>query len=219
MFPPFASGGSTSRWRTGARLVAPAGLGDAERRRWRARRRRFGQTTGAGCSRRRVERSVPGGRGLRRLLCAPSRPAMRRSWRVCAARRAATHHRRPAHRAGDGSCRRRDDPAAARDAAASRARRGGAEADASGEVLSVCIALAAFLLLLGPIGFVGASTAMFIIVARAFAVCDPPARRQPRSRCVTCSIVAPAFCLLVYFAFTRGLDLPLPEARLWSWMR
>jgi hypothetical protein len=32
-------------------------------------------------------------------------------------------------------------------------------------------------------------------------------------------IVAPAFCLLVYVAFTRGLDLPLPEARLWTLMR
>ena len=90
----------------------------------------------------------------------------------------------------------------------------------SGAVLSVCAALAAFLLLLAPIGFVGASTAMFVMVARGFdrsrsaGTSAGPARPSP-----AVWIVAPAFCLLVYLAFTRGLDLPLPEARLWSWMR
>ena len=79
----------------------------------------------------RVERSVPGRRGFRRLSALRADP-------LCADRGASarpggqrTHHRRPAHRAGDGSCRRRDDPAAARDAAASRAR-GGADADRFG---------------------------------------------------------------------------------------
>ena len=101
-----------------------------------------------------------------------------------------------------------------------RAREAAPRRIASGEVLSVCMALAAFLLLLGPIGFVGASTAMFIIVARAFGRLrsDGTTAASPKSH-VTVLIVAPAFCLLVYFAFTRGLDLPLPEARLWSWMR
>jgi putative tricarboxylic transport membrane protein len=89
----------------------------------------------------------------------------------------------------------------------------------SGEVLSVCMALAAFLLLLGPIGFVGASTAMFIIVARAFGRLRSDGTTAAAKSHMTVLIVAPAFCLLVYFAFTRGLDLPLPEARLWSWMR
>lgn len=89
-----------------------------------------------------------------------------------------------------------------------------------GEVLSVSMALVAFLLLLVPIGFVGASTAMFIMVARAFSRLrsdgTTPDSRKPSMAVL---IVAPAFCLLVYFAFTRGLDLPLPEARLWSLMR
>ena len=90
----------------------------------------------------------------------------------------------------------------------------------SGEVLSVSRALVVFLLLLVPIGFVGASTAMFVMVVRAFSRLQAggttPASRRPSMAVL---IVAPAFCLLVYFAFTRGLDLPLPEARLWSLLR
>ena len=87
----------------------------------------------------------------------------------------------------------------------------------SREVLSVSMALVAFLLLLVPIGFVGASTAMFVMVARAFGRLRAGAASRKPSLAVL--IVAPAFCLLVYFAFTRGLDLPLPEARLWPLMR
>ncbi len=90
----------------------------------------------------------------------------------------------------------------------------------SREVLSVCAALAAFLLLLAPIGFVGASTAMFVMVARAFDRSRSAATSAgPSRRPAAVLIVAAAFSLLVYLAFTRGLDLPLPEARLWSWMR
>ena len=81
------------------------------------------------------------------------------------------------------------------------------------------MALAAFLLLLAPIGFVGASTAMFIIVARAFGRLRSDGTTAASQSYVTVLIAAPVFCLLVYLAFTRGLDLPLPEARLWSWMR
>jgi putative tricarboxylic transport membrane protein len=97
---------------------------------------------------------------------------------------------------------------------------------ASGEVLSVSLALVAFLLLLVPIGFVGASTAMFVMVARAFSRqrsdSTTPGARTPW---LALLIVAAAFCLLVDVAFTRGLDLPLPEGRLLSlfrrmpWMR
>jgi hypothetical protein len=90
----------------------------------------------------------------------------------------------------------------------------------SGQVLSVGMALVAFLLLLVPIGFVGGSTAMFVMVARAFSRLrsdgTTPASRMPSMAVL---IVAPAFCLLVYFAFTLGLDLPLPEGRLWSLLR
>jgi putative tricarboxylic transport membrane protein len=100
----------------------------------------------------------------------------------------------------------------------------------SGEVLSVSTALVVFLLLLVPIGFVGASTAMFVMVVRAFSRLQSggttPASRRPSTfgqafsaRPWAVLIVAPAFCLLVYVAFTRGLDLPLPEARLWTLMR
>lgn len=90
----------------------------------------------------------------------------------------------------------------------------------SGEVLSVSTALVAFLLLLVPIGFLGASTVMFVMVVWAFSRLQSdraiPASRRPSPAVL---IVAPAFCLLVYFAFTRGLDLPLPEAHLWSLVR
>jgi putative tricarboxylic transport membrane protein len=90
----------------------------------------------------------------------------------------------------------------------------------SGEVLSVSIALVTFLLLFVPVGFVGASTVMFVMVVRAFGRLQSdraiPSSRRPSMAVL---IVAPAFCLLVYFAFTRGLDLPLPEARLWSALR
>jgi putative tricarboxylic transport membrane protein len=88
------------------------------------------------------------------------------------------------------------------------------------EVLSVSMALVAFLLLLVPIGFVGASTAMFVMVARAFSrPRSGEAAEASRTPSLAVLIVAPAFCLLVYFAFTHGLDLPLPEARLWSVLR
>jgi putative tricarboxylic transport membrane protein len=85
-------------------------------------------------------------------------------------------------------------------------------------VLSVASALVLFLVMLTPAGFVAASTALFVIVARAFERLSPDgdSARPPRR---TIWIVAPVFCLAVYFAFTRGLDLPLPEARFWSWMR
>jgi putative tricarboxylic transport membrane protein len=89
-----------------------------------------------------------------------------------------------------------------------------------GEVAAVCAALLVFLALLTPAGFVAASTAMFVMITRAFArlsaAAGDDARRRARARDW---IVAPVFCLLVYLAFTRGLDLPLPEARFWSWMR
>ena len=90
----------------------------------------------------------------------------------------------------------------------------------SGEVLSVGTALVAFLLLLVPIGFLGASTVMFVMVVRAFSRLQSdgatPASRRPSMAVL---LVAPAFCLLVYIAFTRGLDLPLPEADLVSLVR
>ena len=168
----------------------------------------------------RVERSVSGRRGLRRLSARPSRPAMRRSWRVCAARRAAN----------PSLVGRRIVPATVLAGGAMillllvtrrlRAREAAPGGLPRAKCFRSCTALAAFLLLLAPLGFVGASTAMFIIVARAFGRLrsDGTPAASPRPY-VTVLIVAPAFCLLVYFAFTRGLDLPLPEARLWSWMR
>lgn len=84
-------------------------------------------------------------------------------------------------------------------------------------ILAIGAALLVFMVLLTPAGFVVASTAMFVIVARAFEHLSPDDNSGRRAR--TIWIVAPVFCLVVYFAFTRGLDLPLPEARFLTWMR
>jgi putative tricarboxylic transport membrane protein len=85
-------------------------------------------------------------------------------------------------------------------------------------VLSIGAALVVFLVLLMPAGFVVAATAMFVIVARAFERLSSGTASAGR-RARTIWFVAPIFCLVVYIAFTRGLDLPLPEARFLTWMR
>jgi putative tricarboxylic transport membrane protein len=74
-------------------------------------------------------------------------------------------------------------------------------------VVAVTLALAVFLALLYPLGFVAASAALFAMVAHVF-----EARRSP-------VIVGVAFSVLVYLAFTRGLDLALPPGAIWSWIR
>ena len=75
--------------------------------------------------------------------------------------------------------------------------------------------------LLRPLGFVVAATALFVMVARAFApLANPTAPTACRDAHVTSLIVgAGLLSSLVYLAFTRGLDLPLPEGAFWPWMR
>jgi putative tricarboxylic transport membrane protein len=88
---------------------------------------------------------------------------------------------------------------------------------ARGEVLSIVTALAAFLLLVRPLGFVAASTALFVISVRSFRRLSEI--EDGRRTGYTVLIVAPVFCALVDLAFRYGLDLPLPAGTLWSWMR
>ena len=88
---------------------------------------------------------------------------------------------------------------------------------ARGEVLSIVTALAVFLLLVRPLGFVAASTALFVISVRSFRRLSEI--EDGRRTGYTVLIVAPVFCALVDLAFRYGLDLPLPAGTLWSWMR
>jgi putative tricarboxylic transport membrane protein len=86
-------------------------------------------------------------------------------------------------------------------------------------VSGVGVGLLVFLCLLRPLGFVIAATALFVVTARAFdsrSSADPSSRWRRRAGEVSGGAV---FVVLVYVAFTRGLDLPLPESALLAWMR
>ena len=72
-------------------------------------------------------------------------------------------------------------------------------------VAVVAAGLVLFLILLRPLGFVVAATALFVTIVRAF----DRARGFSRGYAVTLAIGS-LFSLVVYLAFTRGLDLPLP---------
>jgi putative tricarboxylic transport membrane protein len=81
-------------------------------------------------------------------------------------------------------------------------------------VATVGLGLAAFLILVRPLGFVIAATALFVMTTRAF---------SPRQTTWTSQfaplLAGAVFVVLVYVAFTRGLDLPLPEGAFQAWMR
>jgi cell division protein FtsW (lipid II flippase) len=62
-----------------------------------------------------------------------------------------------------------------------------------------------FLILLRPLGFVVAATALFVMIARALD--QAPGSRRRFAATVATGLL---FSLVVYLAFTRGLDLPLP---------
>ncbi len=72
--------------------------------------------------------------------------------------------------------------------------------------LIVGAGLLLFVVLLEPLGFIVASSAMFAVVARAFKPSWAPAA------------VGVVFSVVVYLAFTRGLDLALPAGILWAWI-
>jgi putative tricarboxylic transport membrane protein len=88
-------------------------------------------------------------------------------------------------------------------------------------VAGVGLGLVAFLILLRPLGFVAAALALFVMVVRAFAPLPNPAAADGsyRRRQVMPLLAGAAFVVLVYLAFTRGLDLPLPEGAFQAWMR
>ncbi len=71
---------------------------------------------------------------------------------------------------------------------------------ARGAVIRVAAGLAAFVLLLDPIGFVAAGTFLYIATASGFG-----SRRWLRD-----GAIGALFCAAVYVAFTRGLGVPLP---------
>jgi Tripartite tricarboxylate transporter TctB family len=77
-------------------------------------------------------------------------------------------------------------------------------------VRAVVLGLTVFLVLLRPLGFVTAASALFVLTANAFA--PPSSHRQWMWRLA----IAVVFVVIVDLAFTRGLDLPLPGG---PWMR
>ena len=81
-------------------------------------------------------------------------------------------------------------------------------------VAIVAIALLSFLVLIEPLGFVLAASAMFAVVASALR--GPAAARPFPTLTVGIGVL---FSLVIYLAFTRGLDLALPPGAIWSWMR
>ncbi len=85
-----------------------------------------------------------------------------------------------------------------------RARRD-APSSNSAAVAGVGAGLLLFLVLVRPLGFVIAAAALFVAIARAF-------DQEPRSgrRYAAIVVTGTLFSLVVYLAFTRGLDLPLP---------
>jgi putative tricarboxylic transport membrane protein len=89
-----------------------------------------------------------------------------------------------------------------------------AAAEHRSAVAGVALGLAAFLILLQPLGFVVAATALFAIVAARL---EPTPLR--RTRLIGTLVLAAAFALLVDLAFTRGLDLSLPRPPWSSWTR
>jgi putative tricarboxylic transport membrane protein len=80
-------------------------------------------------------------------------------------------------------------------------------------VRGVVLGLVTFLVLLRPLGFAAAATAMFVLTASAFAPSSTERQRMWRL------VVAVVFVVVVDLAFTRGLDLPLPRPSWFSWTR
>jgi hypothetical protein len=82
----------------------------------------------------------------------------------------------------------------------------------------ICCACVTFVALLPVFGFVVAATTLFALTAFAFrsGTTRPRFDGRDAARLVT---IAAVFSTVVFFAFTRGLDLPLPSGSLWTWMR
>jgi putative tricarboxylic transport membrane protein len=72
---------------------------------------------------------------------------------------------------------------------------------------TVAVGLAAFVLLLEPLGFIVAASILFFAAARALGA-------RPLA-----AAVGVVFAAAVYLAFTRGLDLALPAGAAWTWIR
>jgi putative tricarboxylic transport membrane protein len=74
-------------------------------------------------------------------------------------------------------------------------------------VRAVALGLLVFLILLRPLGFATAASALFVLSANAFA---PSSSHRQRMWTL---VIAVVFVVIVTLAFTRGLDLPLPQGQ------
>jgi len=83
----------------------------------------------------------------------------------------------------------------------------------------VGLGLAAFLLLLEPLGFVIASTAMFAVAAWALNGAPHEAVSSSIGSFAAGLGIGLLFSVVVYVAFTRGLNLALPAGFIWTWIR
>ena len=87
-------------------------------------------------------------------------------------------------------------------------------------ISSTAAGLAAFLVLMLPLGFIVAATALFALTHRGFSrASDLPSAQAALPGLGRGTLIGAAFSVLIYVAFTRGLDLSLPAGLVWSWMR
>jgi hypothetical protein len=77
----------------------------------------------------------------------------------------------------------------------------------------VVLALLAGMVMLQPLGFTTAAAALFVLTASAFASASTHKRRM------WTLAIAIVFAVVVDLAFTRGLDLPLPQGTWRQWTR
>ena len=94
-----------------------------------------------------------------------------------------------------------------------RQARSGTSTVSRGAVGGVVLGLVVFLIMLRPLGFMAAAAALFVVTANAFASASTHRRRM------WTVAIAIVFAVIVDLAFTRGLDLPLPQSAWRQWTR
>jgi hypothetical protein len=72
----------------------------------------------------------------------------------------------------------------------------------------MALGLLVFVVVIEPLGFIAAGSALFACAAIA---CGAGA-----ARAVCIGVI---LCAAIYAGFTRGLDMPLPSGAAWAWMR
>ena len=86
-------------------------------------------------------------------------------------------------------------------------------------VSSTAAALIVFVALLPAFGFIVSASLLFAITVVAFRGYPAAPIRRWLAGAVGPLLAGVVFATLVYVGFTRGLDVPLPPGRLWTWMR